>query len=269
MNPLQLYLARSPASAHRAVRHALRVLVSLVGRPGDDPHTLAWHQLSAAQCATIRRSLAERYAPGTVNRILCTLRGVLRAAAELSLADAAVWTSIKSVGRRSGSGHASPLKQADIERMFLDCRDDPGIGGCRDAAVLALMYGAGLRRHEVARLDREHYLDCGTVVLPDASAIALTRSADEAVRAWLTFRGDASGPLLCPVNKAGRVKVRRLSDQALYLIVLRRSQRAGVFLSPDALRAPVVRRRREQPGAPVSLEVPFQGCGPGVITCKS
>lgn len=60
--------------------------------------------------------------------------------------------------------------------------------------------------------------------------------------------------------------------------MLRRSQRAGVFLSPDALRAPLARKRRErrraEPAAPeIGLDVPFQGCGPtrtadGVVTCE-
>ncbi len=40
---------------------------------------------------------------------------------------------------------------------------------------------------------------------------------------WLAVRGDAPGPLLCPVNKGKRVTLRRLTSQAVLFILQRRA----------------------------------------------
>jgi integrase len=52
--------------------------------------------------------------------------------------------------------------------------------------------------------------------------------------AWLKVRGfEEDGPLFCPVDKAGRVTMRRLTTQAIYALVDRRARKAGVsHLSP-------------------------------------
>jgi integrase len=52
--------------------------------------------------------------------------------------------------------------------------------------------------------------------------------------AWLDVRGvEEDGPLFCPVDKAGRVTMRRLTTQAIYGLVDRRARKAGVsHLSP-------------------------------------
>jgi Phage integrase family len=55
-----------------------------------------------------------------------------------------------------------------------------------------------------------------------------------AMAAWLEVRGlDEDGPLFCPVDKASRVTIRRLTTQAIYALVDRRARKAGVsHLSP-------------------------------------
>jgi integrase len=51
--------------------------------------------------------------------------------------------------------------------------------------------------------------------------------------AWLQLRALNEGPLFCPVDKAGRITIRRLATQAVYALVDRRARAAGVgHLSP-------------------------------------
>ncbi|MBD1930420.1 tyrosine-type recombinase/integrase [Trichocoleus sp. FACHB-69] len=45
---------------------------------------------------------------------------------------------------------------------------------------------------------------------------------------WLVVRGLSLGPLLCPIRKGGRVELRRMTPQAVLLIVQKRATEAGV-----------------------------------------
>jgi len=50
-------------------------------------------------------------------------------------------------------------------------------------------------------------------------------------------RGSRPGALFCPVNKAGKVNVRRVTSQAIYNALAKRAQQAGVAeLSPHDFR---------------------------------
>ncbi len=62
---------------------ALKVIVELLG--GGDVRSFPWVSLRYEHAQAVRRVLIERYAPATVNKILCALRGVAREAWRLGL----------------------------------------------------------------------------------------------------------------------------------------------------------------------------------------
>ena len=97
----------------------------------------------------------------------------------------------------------------------------------------------GLRRAEAVALDVEHYnATTGHLTVTGKGRrqrrMALPAGGRRAMAAWLEVRGsEEDGPLFCPVDKAGRVTIRRLSTQAVYALVDRRARKAGVsHLSP-------------------------------------
>jgi len=122
------------------------------------------------------------------------------------------------------------------------CTADPTPAGARDAAMLAILT-AGLRRSEVVNLDNSDF---------DATTRALTirggkgrvervtylpNGVTRAVTDWLAIRGNAPGPLLYPLNKAKRIIVRRMSEQAVMFALQRRATLASVAtFSPHDLR---------------------------------
>jgi integrase len=54
---------------------------------------------------------------------------------------------------------------------------------------------------------------------------------------WLFLRGDVPGPLLLPVLKSGWAVFRRMTDQAILSVLLKRAKQGGVkHLSPHDLR---------------------------------
>jgi integrase len=89
-------------------------------------------------------------------------------------------------------------------------------------AVLLKAYIEGVSTRKVGRKDRTTYLDGG----------AAAARVD-----WLVVRGADAGPLLCPVNKTGKITIQLLSDQAVLGALQKRAKQATVkAFSPHDLR---------------------------------
>src|SRR5436190_23919342 len=64
-----------------------------------------------------------------------------------------------------------------------------------------------------------------------------TNGAREAIAAWLTVRGPEPGPLFVPVDKAGRIVLRRLTAESVFDRLAYLAKRAGVQrFSPHDMR---------------------------------
>ena len=214
--------------------HALNVLAGLFGLT---PETMDWAGLRYQHTQAIRARLAETRAPGGVNRILAGLRGVLKEAWRLGLMDAESYhraTDLPGVrGETLPRGRA--LSRRQLQKLFLACAKDDSVAGRRDAAVIAVLYGGGLRRGEVVALDVTDY-DQGTGELRvrqgkgrKARLCYATNGARLALAAWLRVRGADPGPLFWPADGRGRPLVhRRMSDQAVLMLLRRRAAQARV-----------------------------------------
>jgi site-specific recombinase XerD len=110
--------------------------------------------------------------------------------------------------------------------------------------MLAVLYGAGLRRSEVVALDLEDYnAETGALTIrggkgrKDRIAYASNGSSD-ALAAWLEIRGDKPGPLFYPIRKGGHhVEARRMTAQAARDMLMKRASQAMVKdLTPHDLR---------------------------------
>ena len=147
-------------------------------------------------------------------------------------------------GERLPAGRA--LARGELRALFDACSEDGSLRGVRDAAILACLYGAGLRRAEVVALDITH-------VDPEAGALRvrgkgnkerlvyLSAAAEAALRAWLDVRQAAGtgGALFVPITRGPwpRPIPRRLSEQTVYDTLARRAREAGVRdLSPHDFR---------------------------------
>jgi site-specific recombinase XerD len=123
-----------------------------------------------------------------------------------------------------------------------ECGNDPTPSGARDAAIIAMLYTCGLRRDEVTRLDRESYNpDTGQLVIMGKrhkERIAyLINGAASALADWLIIRGDDPGALFLAINKAGVIRPGRMSNQAVFYMLKKRADLAGVeTFSPHDLR---------------------------------
>ncbi len=244
-NAAAVYLARLSQGSRRAMLAALNTIAGILTSGRDGAATLQWHELRYQHTQAVRARLAETYAPATVNKMLAALRGVLRESWRLGQMDssdfqrAADLAAVKATTLPRGRALAS----GELRALFLNCAADKTAGGSRDAALLAVLYGAGLRRSEAAALELADYdAETGALTIRSgkghkARVAYATGGAQTALAAWLSMRGKAAGALFCPVNKSGRITVRRMSDQSVLFSLRKRAVAAGVgSFSPHDLR---------------------------------
>lgn len=244
-NPAAVYLASlESASGRRTMRQALDVIAHLLSAGKAHCFSIAWKNLQYQHTAALRSKLLELYRPATVNKMLSALRRVLKEAWRLGQMSAEDYERAADI--RNVKGETLPrgreLSYGEIAALMGSCEDDSTPAGIRDAALISVLYGAGLRRAEVVALNFEDYdLETGKLIIRGKRnkerTAYLDNGAFDAVNDWVLYRGNDIGPLFYPINKGGRVVRRRMTDQAIYAILRVRAMKTGVKLfSPHDLR---------------------------------
>ncbi len=212
---------------------------------GDDPHAVAWESLRQEHTRALRERLAEERAPATANKMLAALRGVLKECWRLDLMSAEDYQ--RAVDFPAVRGRSLPrgrlLTRCEINALFNACAAGPGPVRARDAAILALGYGAGLAVSEITALDRDDY-DPRTGVLLVRTRGARQRvvyvadGTRDALDVWLQARGGDPGAIFWPGSKGGRLLPgRRMTRAAINQMLRRRAAEAGVgTITPQDLR---------------------------------
>jgi len=258
-HPALVYLAQLSPGSRRTMRTALNTIAELLGvapvvqetdstRHRRTVETLLycdWASLRYPHTQALRTLLAERYKAATANKMLAALRRVLLEARRLGLMTPDDYAQAADIGAVKGStlppGRA--LSMGELTALMAACSTDLTPAGPRDAALLALLSRGGLRRSEAVALDLADYvMDSGAITVRSGKGrkdrtTYLDGGAAAALADWLFVRGTAAGPLLCPVNKGGRITIRRLSDQAVLGALQKRATQATVkSFSPHDLR---------------------------------
>lgn len=232
-HPVAVYLASLSRSSRRTMRGALRSIATiLTGVP--DELGVPWHLVDYAHATRVRTKLSERLSPATANRMLAALKGTLKNAFRLGLVSAEHYTRATMVepvrGSRLPKGRC--LSSGELRAIFEVC-DPETPAGARNAALMALLFGAGLRRSEVVALDLDSFEgDSGKLVVHGKGNRQrvgwVTNGSLEALEAWLAHRGDEPGPLFFPVRKGGRIEARRMTDDAVAELVHRLATKAKI-----------------------------------------
>ena len=182
----------------------------------------------------------------TANASLNAIRGSLRAAwraGEISRENLdRSLDALPQVRGKAAPGRA--LSASQVGKLFATAVADRNkVTGARDAALLAVLYGLGLRRAEAAALDLADLdTEAGTLRVKGKGRrqrIAYTggNGAAAALAAWIAVRGKEAGPLFRSVNKAGRVGTGGMSLRAIGARVAVLGERAGLgTIGPHVLR---------------------------------
>jgi integrase len=204
-----------------------------------------WASLRYQHTAAIRARLQDRYAPATANKLLAALRRVLREARRLGQISADDHDTATDLGtiRAQRLPRGRLVTDGEIAALLKVCADDPTPAGARDAAILALLRGAGLRRAEAADLDLADYdPESGALTVRSGKGdkdrmVYAPAGARAALRDWIAARGEEPGPLFYRVVKGGSPVARRLAGQAMAVVCASRAKAAGVApFTPHDLR---------------------------------
>ena len=235
-NPATVYLESLSPGSYWAVRHSLETIAEILAGEDADPWTFPWHELRYQHTARVRRELVHRYAPATVNKMLSSLRGVLKNAWRLGMMDADTYQRASAVEnlRAKVQPKGEAVGQDELAALFQVCSEDPSPAGRRDAAMFATLYGGGLRRAELCGLDLADFdpEDCSLTVRAGKGrrdrTVYLPELVCQHLKAWIEVREDEPGPLFCPVRMTGEVPISRLRGESLWYVLKRRQRQAGL-----------------------------------------
>ncbi|MCH7720384.1 MAG: tyrosine-type recombinase/integrase [Planctomycetes bacterium] len=247
-HPAAVYLASLAYGSRPTMKQALESIAALATDDRRDAQSMNWPALRYQHTAAIRAALAERFAPATANKMLSALRGVLRECWRLRYMTAEDFH--RAADMKSIRGDTLPrgrsLDRGEINALFAACAKDTTPAGVRDATIIALLYGCGMRRAEVVGLAVEDY-DRRTGELRvhgkgnRERLVYATNGSKDALEDWLSRRGAEPGPLFVSIRKGGHIARDRMDEGmtsgAVYDVLKKRARHASVpEFSPHDLR---------------------------------
>jgi site-specific recombinase XerD len=181
--------------------------------------------------------------PSTLGRRVAAIRYAHKLASLPTPTDAeGVKATVRGIRRTFGGAKVkkAPAVAAKVKGMVATAPE--GLAGLRDRALLLLGFAGAFRRSELVALDvadieqtdeglrvtiRRAKTDQEGLGRTLAIARGDTACPVKAVAVWLGAAGITSGPLFRPIDKAGTVRDRRLTDRSVANIVKEYAGRAG------------------------------------------
>jgi site-specific recombinase XerD len=253
-HPVEVYLSRLGAGGSRETQVSClrRVADLVVGEGGDRPWLrLDWGKLRYPHVRRILELLgAGGLGPATRRRYLSALKGVAKEAHRLGLMSAEACSHILAEqgprGTRLPAGRV--LEPLDLEQLYGACAANQV--GLRDAALLAVLDGGGLRRAEAAGLSAGSFdVAQGTLRVVGKGDrerdVPLPPRCADAVRLWVSHR-QVSSPWMFPhLAKGGSfIGTRPMTPQGVLVVLRTLATRAGIgtgFAAHDLRRTYITR----------------------------
>nr|WP_244183407.1 tyrosine-type recombinase/integrase [Xenorhabdus kozodoii] len=235
-NPAIAYLVSLGSKRSRqTMKSFLDIVAKMLGYQNVQDCT--WHALRRHHIQAIMEMLSDSgKAPATINTYLSALKGVALEAWTMKQLDTETFQHIKQVrsvrGNRLPKGRA--LERHEIRTLFFTCENDISTKGLRDAAIIGVLLGCGLRRSEIVSLDIKHIIrrEQALRVMGKGNKERLSYMPEgtwERLNYWIDeVRGDHPGPLFTRIRRHDDVTDNRLSDQAIYHILETRRIESGL-----------------------------------------
>ena len=188
-HPVAVYLASLGRDSRPAMLSGLKVIAGMV-KHGTGPFELPWHELRFKHTQALRAVLIERFAPRTVNRMISSLRGVLKAAWKLEQLSTDHYmraVDLKHVKTTGLPPSGRVVEGDEIGKLLRAAAACPTPMNLRNQALLIVMYAGGIRRQEVSGLNVDDYneVDGALAVRKAKRGKYRVTYIPEGYRAWL------------------------------------------------------------------------------------
>ncbi|MBA1202705.1 tyrosine-type recombinase/integrase [Pseudomonas capeferrum] len=260
-NPLLQYLARLAPSSQLTMRYILQDIADRLGFVDCDIVDIPWHRLEPGHVIGLVAALrTDGYAPNTSSLYVNALRGVMNEAWRLELISHEQLQRLREIKPASGSRlpPGRNLRRSLIRELMDVCAADPRPQGIRDAAIIALLYGTGMRKSESVdvMLDQVDFQERSLQVLGKGNRQLIKYApawAFEKLQAWLDFRREqlpAGEPddafLFNRIRRGNHITRARITKHAIYYIARQRGAQVGVKIMPHDFRRAFITRVIEE-----------------------
>ncbi|PSF35777.1 integrase [Aphanothece hegewaldii CCALA 016] len=235
-HPAWVYLSHLSKRSRSTMHRHLDAIAFLLTSHTCDALTLDWGQLRYPHAILLRLELPKYYAPSTVNQMLSAFKRVMEEAKKLKLIPPGDYvetidieplkTNSKALGRL--------LSRTEMAALMNVCHEDESVIGLRDAAMLAILFGTGMRRSELVALNLENYKSAtGAIAISSGKGnkfrlVYLPSSGQLILSKWLEIRGLNPGALLMPISKTQKLQGRHLSEDAVLYLLRKCAIKAGI-----------------------------------------
>lgn len=212
-----------------------------------DLHAMEWQMLTYDHVLAFRETrVRSGLSPATINLQLSVIKMTCKQCWLKNLMPLQTYAAIKEVksvrGGRVPKGRA--LKPAESGRLLKTTEADGDIRSKRDAAIIALALGCGLRRSEIASLLLEQVDHVRHTITVRGKGnkerrVAVADAVWKRLAVWLEARaGDPCPNVFLAVRRYGRISTgHSITSSAVYQILKTRSSQSGVEdFSPHDLR---------------------------------
>ncbi|MFK3942715.1 tyrosine recombinase XerC [Pseudomonas monteilii] len=243
------------------MRYVLQDVADRLGFDDCDIADVPWHQLEAGHVIGLVAALrTDGFAPNTSSLYVNAIRGVMNEAWRLELISHDRLLKIREVKPASGSRLPTGrnLRRSLIRELMDVCAADPRPQGIRDAAIIALLYGTGMRKSESVDIDLSQvdFEERSVQVLGKGNRQLIKYAPPwvfERLQAWLSFRREALPPgleddsfLFNRFRRGNHITRARITKHAIYYIARQRGAQVGIKIMPHDFRRAFITRVIEE-----------------------
>lgn len=260
-NPLTLYLTRLAPSSQLTMRYVLQDAADRLGFEDINLEDIDWHLLQPEHVMALVAALREEgYAPNTSSLYVNAVRGVMNEAWRMSLISQDHLLKMRSVKAMAGTrlSQGRNLRRTLIRELMEVCAADPRPQGLRDAAVIGILYGSGMRKSESVNIE------LGQVNFDERSLQVTGKGNKQLIKyapawafakleAWLAFRRSQLKPgeqddrfLFNRIRRGSHITRERITKHAIYYIARQRGEQVGVKIMPHDFRRSFITRVIEE-----------------------
>ncbi len=243
------------------MRYVLQDAADRLGFEDINLEDIDWHLLQPEHVIALVAALREDgYAPNTSSLYVNAVRGVMNEAWRMSLISQEHLLRMRTVKPAPGTrlGQGRNLRRTLIREMMEVCAADPRPQGLRDAAVIGILYGSGMRKSESVNLD------LAQINVEERSLRVIGKGNKELIKyapqwafaklqAWLAFRreqlkeGEQDDSFLFNrIRRGSHITRERITKHAIYYIARQRGEQVGVKIMPHDFRRSFITRVIEE-----------------------